>query len=101
MSPTANSMRPAGRRAALAGVLDQRRREVDGVDIGAAPRGLQRQHAGAAAGVEQALAAQVRRQPAEQVARISSRPARTVARMPLTGASEVKRFQASAAVRSK
>jgi len=35
------------------------------------------------------------------VRRISSRPARTVARMPLTGTSEVRRFHASAAVRSK
>ncbi len=35
------------------------------------------------------------------VRRMSSRPARTVARMLLTGASEVSRFQASTAVRSK
>ena len=35
------------------------------------------------------------------IARIASRPSRTVARMRPTGASEVKRFQASTAVRSK
>ncbi len=33
--------------------------------------------------------------------RIASRPARTVARMRPTGASDVRRFQASTAVRSK
>jgi len=35
------------------------------------------------------------------VPRIASRPARTVARIRLTGASEVRRDQASTAVRSK
>ena len=68
----------------------------------AAARGFDGQRAGAAAGVEQAPAAQVGRQPATAAcARMRSRPARTVARMRPTGASEVSRAQASAAVRSK
>ena len=70
--------------------------------LGAAPRRLDRQRAGAAAGIEQPRA---RADPPaasdSSVARMSSRPARTVARMRPTGASEVSRAQASTAVRSK
>ena len=68
----------------------------------AAPRGLDRERAGAAAGIEQRAG---RAGPAaasdSSVSRIRSRPARTVARMRPTGASEVSRDQASTAVRSK
>ncbi len=89
-------------RRALARQPDQRRREIDGDDVRATPRRLDREGPGAAARVEQP---RVRRDPSgsqpSNVRRIASRPARTVARMPLTGASEVSRVHASAAVRSK
>ena len=70
--------------------------------VGAAPRRLDRQRAGAAAGVEHARSRADRPAASRAAcARIRSRPARTVARMRPTGASEVSRDQASTAVRSK
>jgi hypothetical protein len=75
MSPTRKSMRPSPPRGqALAGELDERRRQVDGHHVGAALRGLHGEGAGAAAGVEEALAAEVRGSQLEQQVRISSRP---------------------------
>jgi hypothetical protein len=74
---------------------------VDRHDPRPAARRLDGDGAGAAACVEQALPAEIGGQPLQERARICSRPARTVARMRPTGASEVSRDQASAAVRSK
>ena len=102
MSPTRQSTADAellGR--ALAGEIDEGRRNVDRDHLGAAPGQFDGERAGAAAGVEHARAARSCGNQESSVARISSRPARTVARMRPTGSLEVSRFQASTAVRSK
>jgi hypothetical protein len=93
--------RAESRRQALARELDQRRRDVDRHDIGAARAASTR--ARRCRSRHRARARRAGRPAARSssVARIASRPARTVARMPPTGASEVSRFQASTAVRSK
>ena len=80
---------------------DECRREIDRDDMRAAPGGFDRQGAGAAAGIEHRTPRRSCGSQDSSVARMLSRPARTVARMRLTGASEVSRAQASAAVRSK
>ena len=65
MSPTRKStLQVAGQ--AVARQSDQRRREVDRGDLGPALRRFQRQHAGAASGVQQTQAAQVVGQPVQQ-----------------------------------
>jgi hypothetical protein len=107
MSPLRKSMPPpAGNVSPSADAaprhVHQRRRQVDGQHLGTAARQLDREAAGAAAGVQHTAAAQVGRQPVEQrSARMRSRPARTVARMRPTGASLVSCSQALRAVRSK
>ena len=53
-------------RQVLTRMRDQRRRQVHGIDFSAPARGLDRQQAGATAGIEQALVAEVGRQPVEQ-----------------------------------
>ena len=58
---------------AVARQSDQRRREVDRGDLGPALRRFQRQHAGAASGIQQTHAAQVVGQPVQQGARASGR----------------------------
>ena len=104
MSPTANVMRPGPRSRGARSLrkLDESRRDIDRDDVGAALGQLDRERACAAAGVEQRGAA-CRSAAARRAASRASRrgPARTVARMRPTGASEVRRFQASTAVRSK
>ena len=81
---------------------DQGGRKVDCHDMRTPAGGFHRQRACAATGIEDAgaVADPVGSQ-SSRVRRMSSRPARTVARMRFTGASEVRRFQASTAVRSK
>ena len=68
MSPTAKVMLPRAEaaRSALLGKAHQGRGNVDRHDVGAAPRRLDRQGAGAAAGVQQAQPVHVGRQPGEQ-----------------------------------
>jgi hypothetical protein len=103
MSPLRKSI---GRRAqvcrqALARQLDQRGRQVDRHHVGAAARRPRRPARRCRSRHRAGAAVQVGGSQDSSVARMRSRPARTVARMRPTGASEVRRAQACAAVRSK